>query len=300
MTVLVVLGILVLILIFLIGMYNALVRLKVQVDNAWADIDVQLKRRYDLIPNLVETVKGYAAHEKGTLEAVINARNRAMTATSPADKAQAENMLSGALKSLFALSEAYPQLRAIESFTSLQASLTQIEDNVQNARRYYNAVVRDLNTKIQQYEMGYRMQTAVPELTDLSKEPEDIIGENGLLKQLTKAILERAMHAELTEHLGYEKHDIAGHNSGNSRNGSTRKKLLGDFGELELETPRDRQSSFEPRIVAKGQTRFTGFDDKIISMYAPRHERTRDPRPSRGDLRHRRFAGSDLAVTDPA
>src|SRR6267378_714329 len=100
------------------------------------------------------------------------------------------------------------------------------------------------------------------------KEPEDIIGENGLLKQLTKAILERAMHAELTEHLGYEKHDIAGHNSGNSRNGSTRKKLLGDFGELELETPRDRQSSFEPRIVAKGQTRFTGFDDKIISMYA--------------------------------
>ena len=141
----------VLLVIFLIGMYNGLVRLKVQCDNAWADIDVQLKRRYDLIPNLVETVKGYAAHEKDTLEGVINARNRAMTATSPADKAQAENMLTGALKSLFALAEAYPQLRAIESFTSLQSSLSQIEDTVQNARRYYNAVVRDLNTKIQQF-----------------------------------------------------------------------------------------------------------------------------------------------------
>jgi LemA protein len=147
----IILGVLFLIVVFLIGMYNGLVRLKVTCDNAWADIDVQLKRRYDLIPNLVETVKGFAAHEKGTLEAVINARNRAMTATGPADKAQAENMLSGALKSLFALAEAYPQLRAIESFTSLQNSLTQIEDTVQNARRYYNAVVRDLNTKIQQF-----------------------------------------------------------------------------------------------------------------------------------------------------
>ena len=148
---LIVLGVLVLLIIFGIGTYNGLVRLKVQCDNAWADIDVQLKRRYDLIPNLVETVKGYAGHEKGTLEAVINARNRAMTAAGPADKAQAENMLSGALKSLFALSEAYPQLRAVESFTSLQNTLTQIEDTVQNARRYYNAVVRDLNTKILQF-----------------------------------------------------------------------------------------------------------------------------------------------------
>ena len=151
MVALIILGVLVLILIFLIGMYNSLVRLKVSCDNAWADIDVQLKRRYDLIPNLVETVKGYAAHEKGTLEAVINARNRAMSATAPADKAQAENMLSGALKSLFALSESYPQLRAIEGFTSLQNSLSQIEETVQNARRYYNAVVRDLNTKILQF-----------------------------------------------------------------------------------------------------------------------------------------------------
>jgi LemA protein len=147
----VILGLLVLIAIVVIGMYNGLVRLKVQADNAWADIDVQLKRRYDLIPNLVETVKGYAGHEKGTLEAVINARNRAMSATSPGEKAAAENVLSGTLKSLFALSEAYPQLRAIESFTSLQNSLSQIEDTVQNARRYYNAVVRDLNTKIQEF-----------------------------------------------------------------------------------------------------------------------------------------------------
>ena len=136
----IVLGILVLLIILLIGMYNNLVRLSAQCDNAWADIDVQLKRRYDLIPNLVETVKDYAAHEQGTLDAVINARSRAMSATSPADKGQAETILSGALKSLFALAEAYPQLRAVESFTSLQSSLSQIEDAVQNARRYYNAV----------------------------------------------------------------------------------------------------------------------------------------------------------------
>src|SRR5437016_2171847 len=100
------------------------------------------------------------------------------------------------------------------------------------------------------------------------KKPEDIIGENGLLKQLTKAILERALQAELTDHLGVEKHDPAGHHSGNTRNGGSRKALKGDFGELELETPRDRNASFEPKIVAKGQARFTGFDDKIISMYA--------------------------------
>ena len=139
------------ILMWVVSAYNRLVALRNRYKNAYAQIDVQLKRRYDLIPNLVETVKGYAAHEKGTLEAVINARNRAMTAAGPAEKAQAENMLSGALKSLFALSEAYPQLRAIESFTSLQNSLSEIEDNVQNARRYYNAVVRDLNTKILQF-----------------------------------------------------------------------------------------------------------------------------------------------------
>ena len=100
------------------------------------------------------------------------------------------------------------------------------------------------------------------------KKPEDIIGENGLLKELTKAILERALQAEMTDHLGYEKHDPAGHHRGNTRNGKSQKTLKGEFGELELETPRDRQATFDPKIVAKGQTRWTGFDDKIISMYA--------------------------------
>jgi LemA protein len=131
--------------------YNGLVQLKVRAESAWSDIDVQLKRRHDLIPNLVETVKGYASHERGTLEAVIDARSRAMTAQGPASQAQAENVLTGALKSLFALAESYPQLRAAENFGQLQQQLSGIEDAVQNARRYYNAVVRDLNTKIQQF-----------------------------------------------------------------------------------------------------------------------------------------------------
>ena len=112
---------------------------------------MQLKRRYDLLPNLVETVKGYAGHEKETLEAVIAARNRAMAAATPSAKADAEGLLTQSLKSLFALAEAYPQLRAVESFTQLQGSLNQIEEAVQNARRYYNAVVRDLNMKIQEF-----------------------------------------------------------------------------------------------------------------------------------------------------
>lgn len=143
-----VVAVVVILVLLVIGIYNSLVRLRVQCDNAWADIDVQLKRRYDLIPNVVETVKGYAAHEKGTLEGVINARNKAMSAQGPAAKAEAEGMLTGALRQLFALAEAYPQLRAVESFTSLQGTLGEIEEVVQNARRYYNAVVRDLNTKI--------------------------------------------------------------------------------------------------------------------------------------------------------
>ena len=132
-----------------IAMYNGLVKLRVRAENAWADIDVQLKRRYDLIPNLIETVKGYAAHEKDTLEAVINARNSAISASGPEAQAQAEGMLTSALRQVFALAEAYPQLRAVESFTQLQESLEEIEGAVQNARRYYNAVVRDLNTKIE-------------------------------------------------------------------------------------------------------------------------------------------------------
>jgi LemA protein len=143
--------IIVLLVVFVISMYNGLVSLKVQCDNAWSDIDVQLKRRYDLIPNLVETVKGYAAHEKGTLEGVVTARNQAMTAEGPAAKAQAEGMLTAALRQVFALAEAYPQLRAVESFNQLQGTLNSIEDSIQNARRYYNAVVRDFNTKIAQF-----------------------------------------------------------------------------------------------------------------------------------------------------
>jgi len=131
--------------------YNGLVRLRVQCDNAWADIDVQLKRRYDLIPNLVETVKGYATHERGTFEAVVAARNQAMSAQGPMAKGQAEGTLSGALRQLFALSEAYPQLRAAENFAQLQSTLGQIEDTLQNARRYYNAAVRDLNTRVEQF-----------------------------------------------------------------------------------------------------------------------------------------------------
>jgi LemA protein len=136
---------------FVIGIYNSLVRLRVQSESAWADIDVQLKRRHDLIPNLVDTVKGYAGHEKQTLDAVISARNRAMSSATPSIKAEAEGVLTQSLKSLFALAEAYPQLRAVESFTQLQSSLNQIEEAVQNARRYYNAVVRDLNTNIQEF-----------------------------------------------------------------------------------------------------------------------------------------------------
>src|ERR1700758_5058762 len=147
----IVLGILVLLCVFGIGMYNSLVQLRVLSDSAWSDIDVQLKRRHDLIPNLVETVKGYAAHEKGTFENIAKFRSQAMQATSPADRAVAENQLTGALKTLFAVAENYPELKASEQFTQLQGSLSQTEDAIQNSRRYYNAVVRDLNTKIQSF-----------------------------------------------------------------------------------------------------------------------------------------------------
>ena len=138
-------------LVFLAVMYNSLVGLRVRADSAWSDIDVQLKRRHDLIPNLVETVKGYAGHEKSTFENVTKYRSMAMQATGPADRAEAEGQLTMALKSLFAVAENYPQLRASENFTALQKSLSEIEDNLQNARRYYNAVVRDLNTTIQSF-----------------------------------------------------------------------------------------------------------------------------------------------------
>jgi LemA protein len=153
MTLIIVLIVVAVVAFAVIGIYNSLVRLNVQTDNAWADIDVQLKRRHDLIPNVVETVKGYAAHERQTLEAVIEARNRAVSVqgAGPAERGQAEGALTGALRGLFALAESYPQLRAAENFGQLQNTLSQIEDAIQNARRYYNAVVRDLNTRIQQF-----------------------------------------------------------------------------------------------------------------------------------------------------
>src|SRR6202020_2360491 len=143
--------ILVVIAVVLIGMYNSLVLLRVRCDSAWSDIDVQLKRRHDLIPHLVETVKGDASHEKGTFENIAKFRSQAMQATTPEGKALAENQLTGALKSLFAVAENYPELKASEKFTKPQASLSQTEDSIQNSRRYYNAVVRDLNTKIQSF-----------------------------------------------------------------------------------------------------------------------------------------------------
>ena len=139
---------LVVIVLWAVLIYNGLIQLKVRADGAWSDIGVQLKRRYDLIPNLVETVKGYAAHEQQVFTQVTEARSRAMQATSPNDKEAAEGQLTGTLKSLFAVAENYPQLRANENFMGLQQSLTQVEEALQGARRYYNAVVRDYNTKL--------------------------------------------------------------------------------------------------------------------------------------------------------
>lgn len=134
-----------------IVIYNKLVRLRNTVDASWSDIDVQLKKRYDLVPNLVETVKGYASHEKSVFEKVTEARSMAMQATTPEQKAAAENMLGQTLKSLFAVAEAYPDLKASTNFTQLQTQLQGLEDNIENARRYYNAVVRDYNTLIQSF-----------------------------------------------------------------------------------------------------------------------------------------------------
>jgi len=129
--------------------YNGLIRLKVRTDEAWSDIDVQLKRRYDLIPNLVSTVKGYAAHESGVFEKVTEARSKAMGATTAAEKGAAENALSGTLKSLFAIAENYPELKANTNFLELQRELSDTENKIQAARRFYNGNVRDVNTKMQ-------------------------------------------------------------------------------------------------------------------------------------------------------
>lgn len=152
MTIWIIIGIIVVLALIVMGIYNGLIRLKNRVDEAWADIDVQLKRRHDLIPNLVETVKGYAAHEQGTLDKVIQARNSAMQAQasgSAAEVDKAENMLSSTLKSIFALSEAYPDLKANTNFLELQRELSDTENKIQASRRFYNTNVRDFNTKLE-------------------------------------------------------------------------------------------------------------------------------------------------------
>ncbi len=145
----IVLGIIIIIAVVAIALYNGLIQAKNRTDEAWSDINVQLKRRYDLIPNLVETVKGYAAHEKQVFEDVSAARSAAMGATGVADKAKAENQLAGTLKSLFAVSEAYPDLKASQNFQELQGELVDTEDKIQAARRFYNGNVRDFNIKLQ-------------------------------------------------------------------------------------------------------------------------------------------------------
>ena len=147
--ILVIAGLVLLLIVLLVATYNGLVQLRNRIEAAWAQIDVQLKRRFDLIPNLVETVKGYAAHEQGTFEKVTQARNMAMNATGPAEAAQADNVLSGALKSLFAVSEAYPDLKANQNFLNLQEELTGTEGRIAYARQFYNDSVFKYNTKIQ-------------------------------------------------------------------------------------------------------------------------------------------------------
>ena len=140
-----------LLILFFIVQYNGLVRLRNRIDNAWSQIDVQLKRRHDLIPNLIETVKGYAAHEQGTFEKVVAARNAAISAQGPEQSAQAENALTGALKSIFALAEAYPDLKANQNFLSLQEELTSTEDRISYARQFYNDSVLKYDNKIETF-----------------------------------------------------------------------------------------------------------------------------------------------------
>ena len=150
-TLYVILGIVVLVVLWFVFTYNSLVSLKNRTDESWSDIDVQTKRRYDLIPNLVEAVKGYMGQERGVLEDVTKARSAAMSATGVADKAEKENALSGTLKSLFAVAESYPDLKSSQNFLQLQEELTNTEDKIQASRRFYNAMVRELNIKIQSF-----------------------------------------------------------------------------------------------------------------------------------------------------
>lgn len=146
-----ILGVVTIVMVWVIGVYNGLVQLRVRSDNAWSDIDVQLKRRYDVIPNVVAAVEGYAKHERTTLQSVIEARSKAMGATGVAEKGRSESFLTDTLRSLFVVSEKYPDLKANEHFLKLQTNLIEIEETIQAARRYYNAVVRDLNTMIQMF-----------------------------------------------------------------------------------------------------------------------------------------------------
>lgn len=147
----IILGIVAVVLLWVLAAYNKFVRLSVNAKEAWADIDVQLKRRYDLIPNLVNTVKGYASHESATFEKVTEARSKAMQAGTPTEKGEAENMLSGTLKSLFAISEAYPELKANQNFLALQSELSDTENKIQASRRFYNGNVRDLNIALDSF-----------------------------------------------------------------------------------------------------------------------------------------------------
>jgi LemA protein len=147
----IILGIIVLAVVYLIFLYNRLVALRQTVNQSWSDISVQLKQRHDLVPNLVETVKGYATHERSTLEAVVNARNAAVSAQGPAAAAQAENMLTGALRQLFALAEAYPDLKANQNFLQLQSELSDLENKIAASRRFFNNAVQEYNTGIEQF-----------------------------------------------------------------------------------------------------------------------------------------------------
>lgn len=151
MTVYIILGVVAVVVLWVIFAFNRFVRLTNRCEEGWSDIDVQMKRRYDLIPNLVETVKGYAAHEAGTLQKVTEARTKAMGATTVAQHAEAENMLTGALKSLFAVSESYPDLKANTNFVELQRELSDTENKIQAARRFYNSVVQELQNALEQF-----------------------------------------------------------------------------------------------------------------------------------------------------
>lgn len=173
----IIVGIVVIVVLWLIIAFNGLVRLRTQAQEAWSDIDVQLKRRYDLIPNLVSTVQGYATHEKTVFEDVTNARSQAMQATGP-DKAAAENQLSQTVKSLFAVAENYPDLKANQNFLELQNELTDTEDKIQAARRFYNGMVRDLNVKVQVFPtnifagmLGFTKMDFFGDLSDAERQP---------------------------------------------------------------------------------------------------------------------------------